>query len=323
MPAQARAFCWTWNNPTDEPDYDAKTMNYMVFVLQEAPKTGTPHYQGYTQYREPQYLHELKRKLKRHVEIARGTWQDNKTYICDDAKRSNRSDPYEYGTPEDIEPPKRQGQRTDLEAVKKDVDEGASELTLYKKHANTMARYPKFAERYRQLVEMGEPKEITWPVMLPWCMIEKPDPANKKRNWWIWGPPDVGKTYEVQKALEGTKTFMAGPEPKHRFEGWNGEALIVYDDVMPELEELLSATNVWLLSTERPGGKRYSKGYWTKGQARTVVVLHNTEPPFKSVPQFASRFNVVCTHHPTLRRSDAIASALAAAQEETKQEAKL
>ena len=57
---------------------------------------------------------------------------------------------WEAGDKEDIKPLKM-GQRTDLEGAMKSVDEGASELDMYINHTDTMAKFPKFIERYRQL----------------------------------------------------------------------------------------------------------------------------------------------------------------------------
>ena len=116
---------------------------------------------------------------------------------------------WEAGDKEDIKPLKM-GQRTDLEGAMKSVDEGASELDMYINHTDTMAKFPKFIERYRQLKqESAAIKELheeykAWSLW-PWqkLLAEKlemtPDP---RKIMWYWSEGgNVGKS-AMQISLE-------------------------------------------------------------------------------------------------------------------------
>jgi len=159
----------------------------------------------------------------------------------------------------------------------------------YRKRRDDLAAYEEDKRR-------AEKAEIKWPLVLPWCTVEKPDPAVKKRHWWITGPPDIGKTYQVQEVIDGMKVFMASGDGQYRYEHYAGQELIVYDDCIPKLVELLSVTNTWKSEVERPGGSRYKKAFWPEKHTRTVVVLTNLQPPTDSNGAFSARFNVVDLH---------------------------
>jgi len=139
--------------------------------------------------------------------------------------------------------------------------------------------------------ERAERKEIKYPIKLPWCEIPKPDAAIKKRHWWICGPPDIGKTFSFQSALGGHKVFLAGLSSSYRFEGYEHEDIVCYDDVLPSTAELIEVSNTWLMERERFGGSRYKRRYWKQGHTRTIVVLSNVRPA--TTDAFQARFNVV------------------------------
>lgn len=139
---------------------------------------------------------------------------------------------------------------------------------------------------------MAERKQIEFPLVLPWMTINKPNPAEKKRHWWICGPPSVGKTLTLDNALKDRAAFWCAVEKEYRFEGYLGEEIVIYDDCWPGLQELICVSNTTNAMRERPCGRRFTKGYFEANSCRTIIVLANVMPPQDQTGAFNSRFNV-------------------------------
>ncbi|AUM61658.1 Rep [uncultured virus] len=119
----ARAWCFTVNNPEFDilyPDgLEGSGIQYLVYQ-KELGAEGTPHLQGYVYFRTTKKLSAIKKLTFRtperinrkpferaHLEISRGTPEENKTYCTKDDTRI--AGPWEMG-----EMPKKSGSRTDL-----------------------------------------------------------------------------------------------------------------------------------------------------------------------------------------------------------------
>lgn len=124
--AGARNWCFTLNNPCDQDivvlsDSDLLGCVYIVFQKEEGDAK-TAHIQGYISFSRQNALRSVLKRFKDagtskppHLEIARGTPLQNKTYCTKETGRLQG--PWEFG-----ELPKGQGSRTDLapacEAIK-------------------------------------------------------------------------------------------------------------------------------------------------------------------------------------------------------------
>lgn len=293
-----RSRAWVWTSYETEPPGWTKAMNYLLYVKQKCPTTDRIHWQGYSQFKKRLNMFRVQQQIGKlgFMDRAGGRLADNQRYIKDDEKKTNQERPYEIGDPEDIEPEKKgpgQGARMDLKAAINDIKEGKkSWFEMKEDHLAVFAKYPRFLKDYAMEWKQERREEIKWPVVLPWATIEKPDPARKKRHLWIWGPPDSGKTFGFTTALRGKKYFTAGKNKQYRFEGYNNQDIILFDDVLPELCELLDCTNTYENDTERSGGSRYERTYWPTDHTRTVVVLSNHDPA-KWPASFHARFNVI------------------------------
>lgn len=294
-----RYWVWTVNNYIGIPIFNPKYMDYLGWAPQVG-ESGTPHLQGYVQFSKPRVLSRVVSALKdagpAHVEPARGTGQQARDYYAVDEKGTNTGPVEEFGT---LDPAAvnavakaNQGVRNDLKAVEKALREGQAISLVRAEWPDIWAKYQHWVNWIISDMDRGERKDPVYPIVLPWCSIPKPDPAEKKRHWWIWGPPDVGKTNITQTAMAGMKVYSAGPNAKYRFESYEHEDIVLFDDCVPTLQEILDATNTWHIQRERVGGKRYSSGYWKVGHSRTLVILANHAP--KDWPaSFHARFNVL------------------------------
>lgn len=104
-------------------------------------------------------------------------------------------------------------------------------------------------------------------------------PGVKRRHLWIIGEPDMGKTLWLTKTFGATKFYMV-PDHKYRFEGYTDHQWIIYDDIVPEWQEVASVSNTYeSTQTHVFGPTRYHPVHWSPG-ARTMIVLSNTYPSF-------------------------------------------
>lgn len=105
----------------------------------------------------------------------------------------------------------------------------------------------------------------------------------KKRHWLILGPLDCGKSRWL-KCLQG-RAWYNRPATDYPFEYglYRQEEVVVYDDVVPRLEELLSVCNPVYDQAHVYGKSRYRPNFWQANQARVVIWLLNPE----SLPSYA------------------------------------
>lgn len=147
---KARSIVFTLNNYTDSEVEEIKRINhkYMVFGYEVAPKTGTPHLQGYIQFKNPRSFNAMKNRIKRwNISIAKGSAAQNFDYCTKSGKY------FENG----IRP--RSGTRTDLNKIKERILSGehiapvARDCINYQqiKYAETLYKYVPIKVLYRKV----------------------------------------------------------------------------------------------------------------------------------------------------------------------------
>lgn len=202
-----RFWCFTLNNPHAQIDVDyiepwiGNGLRYCIYQL-EVGESGTPHYQGYLELDRGQRLSYVTSHLEgAHFEPRRGTQQQAMDYC---RKEESRVDgPWEFGTPT-----AGQGARQDIQAFKKDIDEGATDLQLWDSHPLQFLRYGRMVDRIRLL---KQPKR-TW----------------KTEVWYLYGPPGVGKS-RMAGELAGPDAYWKSPNEVW-WDGYNGQESVVLDD---------------------------------------------------------------------------------------------
>lgn len=119
-----------------------------------------------------------------------------------------------------------------------------------------------------------------FPFLLPNGQeVKEPQPGNKKCNYLIYGPPDIGKTYWCQMEFQGKKVYMRPDKKNYFFESgaYSQEPVIVYDDIVMKQAEIIDVSNCWMLQKEVYGESRYTPNYWKIGQRRVIIWLMNEE----------------------------------------------
>ena len=155
--------------------------NYIVYGLEIAPETSTPHIQGYIELNSKQrysYLHKYfnftrdGKLLKFHAEPANGTAAENKKYVSKDGEF------YEYGEPI------TQGSRTDLRNIKEAIKQNPKQLKAVVDEYGNNLQQLKYAEA------------------LPRYYLPERDPKNPPTVYWIFGPTGIGKTKLVYDTFD-------------------------------------------------------------------------------------------------------------------------
>ncbi len=153
---QARDWCFTVNNPVQtETEFIAylqtiPDLRYAVFQREQAPATGTEHYQGYCEFTQPKWFSTIKKILSKstigvdaHLEPRHGKRSQAREYCMDE---DTRISPTYYEIGEFI----GDGERSDLTDIMQDIETGMSFYDLSKKHGNRFIRVMKWASEYRQ-----------------------------------------------------------------------------------------------------------------------------------------------------------------------------
>ena len=172
-----RAWCFTVNNPTGPLDFETgpgKLVRYAIYQ-EEVGEEGTRHFQGYMELSKPARFTQIKAL---HPVLERGHFE--KRFATRDQARdycrkadTRSAGPWEFG--QWIE---GQGERTDLQSVKRALDEGKSDVNIATDHFEHWVRYRKAFSEYRMLIT--------------------PDRTEKTQVWLMVGDPGTGKS---KKAL--------------------------------------------------------------------------------------------------------------------------
>jgi len=105
-----------------------------------------------------------------------------------------------------------------------------------------------------------------------------PDPASagKKRNLWIYGPANAGKTQWLEEKIYRFQNYKVG-DTRYPFDNYARQQIIVYDDIKPTASHLLVLGNTSSYARPVPGPTRYHQRYIPGGVALWTIVCINTD----------------------------------------------
>lgn len=227
---RARAWCFTWNNYSNSEFAVVKTWietncKYGI-VGQEIGESGTPHLQGYLEFKIQKDFSALKKALpKVHLEKRKGTAKQAADYCKKDGVFWEHGDCSE------------QGKRTDLEEVAAEVLKGTSMKELAVANPSMFVKYHKGLQVLRTVT------------------LNHRDPKVPPKVIWRWGLAGAGKTRWVFDNFDINDVYSKG---NHKWwDGYSQQPVILIDDFASnkwEFRELLMLLDRFPYSGEIKGG---------------------------------------------------------------------
>lgn len=234
-----RRYCFTIPNYTKKNLVEFSAIaesldrhRYICYGLEISKETGLKHIQGYVEFNEAQrFLHlhsyilleKRGKQIKFHIETAKGTADQNKTYCSKDG------DFYEFGEPS------FQGKRTDMIEIKNLVRENPKEVN-------------QIIDEY-----CDNPQQLQYAQRLQPIYLPPRDPNNPPQVYWISGKSGVGKTSMVYKIFNDICSVSS-----YKWLGTNytQNECFLMDDFRPEcipFEVLLRVTDRYPTNLEYKG----------------------------------------------------------------------
>jgi len=209
--ARKTNWCFTINNYTDE-DFEKlfeKDCKYLV-VGKEVGESGTPHLQGFISFPDGKTLNYLKKHIHKtgHFEMAKGSPQQNFEYC---SKQGNF---------------KELGNRPMTQAEK------GEQGKLAIKERWELAKAGKFEELPPECIKTYEYIHQKFKTYTD---------LETLNNLWIFGKSGCGKSSYIRKTFS---TFYAKPMSKW-WDGYNGEEVVVLDDIDPTHTFLSYYLKIW------------------------------------------------------------------------------
>lgn len=234
--SKSNRFCFTKNN------YVAVDVAILTGVIpefkywcfgKEVGEGGTPHLQGYFEFpnNTKVRLSAAQTRVQRlglmgfHLELAKGTAQQNITYCSKDGDFFQGGDP----------PRAHQGKRTDLDVVCDAIKDGDNMVDLIDKFP---AQVVKFRSGLEYLLQTQRERRFF-----------------KTEVWWLWGPTGSGKSRWAWD--QEPDAYMKCSTHKW-WSGYIGQESVIIDDYRPSKEMpfnfILNLFDRYPLSVETKGG---------------------------------------------------------------------
>lgn len=244
--SQSKYWLLTVNNPTEPLTFqDEWGVEFAIWQL-ERGEAGTPHYQIYVAYKNRKKLVTVKNHFPTaHCETRRGSHQEAKTYCSKEDSRVEG--PWEYGNDTGI--PSGRGARTDLLAVKRALDEGASEESLWDDNFEQCCKYYRAFERYRA-IKLNHSNEVPNVIV-------------------IYGPTGTGKSHYCYEKYPNAYWKFQG----QWWDGYNGQRDVIIDEFYGWLpwSFLLRLLDHYPFRVETKGGSMTWMG-------KNIVLTSNSKP---------------------------------------------
>lgn len=237
MALQGKYWMFTLNNPVGPLDLTDPRISYSVYQG-EIGEEGTPHYQGYVEFKSTMRLTGLQQLIPgAHWERRRGTADEARDYCMKEDTREE--DPIETGV---FSGGGRQGKRTDLEDVQRRVAEGADRDAIFTEHPEVFAKYPRFvAYALDKARRDGVAKTDISGHPRPWqadlLALLAADPDDRKVYWVTDIAGGKGKTVLAKHLVDQCSAFYCnGGKHTDIVYAYAGERVAVFDYVRDSAE---------------------------------------------------------------------------------------
>lgn len=221
---RSRCWCLTINNYDLEHVSSLKELKTAYLIIgDETGDSGTPHLQIYFRLLNPCQFSSIKRKFPTaHIEIAKGTDLENKSYC------TKQSTMYESGEPS------AQGKRTDIDDIKRMLTDGAN---------------------LRDIVPLCRSVQSIRHAEIHLKYFEQ------KRSWkpevfWYYGPTGTGKSWSCHSQCTDPYVCL---HTGQWWEGYDGHEDVIIDDMRADFckfHVLLKLLDRYPVTVECKGGSR-------------------------------------------------------------------
>lgn len=280
--AQAKHWSFTLFEE-NAPDFDGESMLYLCYQREAAPETGRLHWQGYAAFKTKRTLVRVKELLGSgsiHLEVARGTPEDNRRY-CSKESTGVVGTFCEFG-----ELPGGKGERNDLRRFVAAV-EANPQLDAFSEFPEIQAKYPRFVTDLRHRIRRKQFEQSSqefvpncqWQIELVQSLAVNPD--RRTVFWFVDAVGGAGKSYFCRhyKDAEGHRGYIInGGKHADIYYGYEYQRVVFFDWSRDHQEQF-------------PYGvvENFKNGYFlsTKYEVRTVyfdiphvVVFSNFDPDY-------------------------------------------
>lgn len=200
-----RDWCFTINKPKHKVKFTSK-MKYLVFQLEKSQK-GTPHYQGFVQFKREKSRKTAKKIIGQHGHFERRRAKDVRKAADYCKKEESRlAGPFEYGVMS-----QGQGTRTDVKSFRDLVLAGKNRKYLIMEEPFAMQKFERF---YKMIKSTFRPDHKERKVVL------------------LYGVTGAGKTRSVTREAWADKEYWKMPVSNGTvwFDGYDGEEFVLIDD---------------------------------------------------------------------------------------------
>lgn len=248
-----RNWCFTWNNYTEIDEWvlyelvNQGTLKFVAYGKEIAPTTNTPHLQGFLGFKNQVRFNTVKELLPTcHLEAMRGSIEDNEYYCSKDDE-----DLTIWG---DLPAKNNQGRSSKerwQEVVACCMDNNIDEISeiapdVYIRHYVTL-------------------KKIAFDHQKPM------DNLRCRCGVWLWGDHHTGKSWTAR-----TLGNYYTKDLTQWWDGYQGQDVVVIDDIDPSHEHLKHLLKIWL--DIYPFQAQWKGGYMTI-RPKIVVLTSNFQIP--------------------------------------------
>ncbi len=234
MFTQSRNWCFTdfelldWSKIFNGND----DIRYVCWGEEICPKTRKKHYQGWIQIQKKKRLGGTKKlcqSKKIHIEACRGTEGQNEKYCQKDNLYQTRG---EFTT---------QGKRTDLDELKKIIDEGGTLQDIANENFQSFIQYNRGFQKYKDIIDKSRRKNF-----------------RKVKTLHIHGKTGTGKTRKAMSFSDDTYKIQGNA--LQWWDGYEGEKTLVIDEYDNQISctELLGILDGYQLRLPIKGSFTYA-----------------------------------------------------------------